>query len=297
MLIFSNPSSLLLNRFLDINLSDKHNITTGKVYREVIHQERRGDYLGKTVQIVPHATDMVQSWLKEVSKKPVDGTGIEPDVCLIEVGGTVGDIESMVFLEALRQFQFQVGRENILFVHVSYVPLISGEQKTKPTQHSVKELRSLGLSPDFIVCRSEKIVEENTKSKISTFCHVAPVNVISVHNVSNIYHVPLILVQQGIHTLIKERLHLNSMSAQPDLSSWATMAKTVDDASKAVKIALVGKYTQNLDSYLSVTKALKHAAIHLSLKEEIMWVEASDLEEETKLTNVDKYKQAWDAVK
>ena len=143
--------NLGLSRFLDINLSDRHNITTGKVYREVIHQERRGDYLGKTVQIVPHGTDMIQSWLKEVARKPVDGTGFEPDVCLVEVGGTVGDIESMVFLEALRQFQFQIGRENIVFVHVSLLPVTGNEQKTKPTQHSVKELRSLGLRPDIMV--------------------------------------------------------------------------------------------------------------------------------------------------
>ena len=288
-----SPHAFELFRFLDINLSDRHNITTGKVYREVIHQERRGDYLGKTVQIVPHGTDMIQSWLKEVARKPVDGTGFEPDVCLVEVGGTVGDIESMVFLEALRQFQFQIGRENIVFVHVSLLPVTGNEQKTKPTQHSVKELRSLGLSPDIIVCRSSMLVQESTKAKISAFCHVPPTHVLSVHDVSNIYHVPLILVKQGIHSLLKERLGLKNMLPVPDLVQWESMARVVDEAEKVVKIAVVGKYTQNQDSYLSVTKSLQHSATHQNLRVKLLWVEAADIEEETKLSDAAKYDVAW----
>jgi len=287
-------------RFLDITLSGRHNITTGKIYKEVINQERRGDYLGKTVQIVPHATDMVQKWIKDVAKCQVDGSGREPDVCLIEVGGTVGDIESAVFLEALRQFQFSVGRDNILFIHISLVPVLGsvGEQKTKPTQHSVKELMSVGISPDIIVCRSTSLLSQSTKTKISQFCHVSPANVLSVHDVSNIYHVPLILAEQGIHTIVKKRLQLESlMSDEPDLKQWTAMAHIVDSPSMVVDIALVGKYTDLQDSYLSVTKALIHAAIHLNIEVAVKWIEASDLEEGTKATMPQKYTDAWNVLK
>ena len=280
-------------RFLDITLTGRHNITTGKIYREVIHQERRGDYLGKTVQIVPHATDMIQSWIKDVSKRPVDGTGLEPEVCLIEVGGTVGDIESMVFLEAIRQFQFNVGKENIFFCHVSYVPVL-GEQKTKPTQHTVKELRALGLSPDIIVCRCPSLLEESVKRKISIFCHVDTKSVISVHDVSNIYHVPLILAEQGLHTILKSRLGLESMLDTPNLTQWVSMARVVDSFPTSVDIALVGKYTGLSDSYLSVTKSLLHSGIHLNVHVNIKWIEASDLEQETQIKDKEKYDKAWE---
>ena len=286
-------------RFLDITLTARHNITSGKIYKEVINQERRGDYLGKTVQIVPHATDMVQSWIKEVARQTVDGSGLIPDVCLIEVGGTVGDIESMVFLEALRQFQFIAGRENILFLHVSLVPVLGsvGEQKTKPTQHSVKELRGLGLSPDIIVCRSTEMLSQSTKNRISAFCHVDPSNVMAVHDVSNIYHVPLILHKQNIHTIIKEKLGLTMMADTPDLKDWAKMAHVVDSVTEKVHIAIVGKYTGLQDAYLSVIKSLKHAGIHLELDVVLHWVEASDLEEETKSSDPQKHTDAWEAIK
>ena len=286
-------------RFLDITLTARHNITSGKIYKEVINQERRGDYLGKTVQIVPHATDMVQSWIKEVARHTVDGSGLIPDVCLIEVGGTVGDIESMVFLEALRQFQFIAGRENILFLHVSLVPVLGsvGEQKTKPTQHSVKELRGLGLSPDIIVCRSTEMLSQSTKNRISAFCHVDPSNVMAVHDVSNIYHVPLILHKQNIHTIIKEKLGLTMMADTPDLKDWAKMAHVVDSVTEKVHIAIVGKYTGLQDAYLSVIKSLKHAGIHLELDVVLHWVEASDLEEETKSSDPQKHTDAWEAIK
>jgi CTP synthase len=286
-------------RFLDITLTARHNITSGKIYKEVINQERRGDYLGKTVQIVPHATDMVQSWIKEVARNTVDGSGLVPDVCLIEVGGTVGDIESMVFLEALRQFQFLVGRGNILFLHVSLVPVLGsvGEQKTKPTQHSVKELRGLGLSPDVIVCRSTEMLSQSTKNRISAFCHVDPANVMAVHDVSNIYHVPLILRKQGIHTIIKEKLGLEMMADAPDLTEWSKIAHIVDTAADKVTIAVVGKYTGLQDAYLSVIKSLKHAGILLETDVSIQWVEASDLEEETKSSDPAKHTAAWETLR
>jgi CTP synthase len=286
-------------RFLDITLSGRHNITTGKVYKEVIHRERRGDYLGKTVQIVPHGTDKIQEWIAEVSQKPVDRSAVEPDVCLIEVGGTVGDIESMVFLEALRQFQFKVGRENCFFVHVSLVPVLGsvGEQKTKPTQHSVKELRALGLSPDMIVVRSQQELEESTKKKLGVFCQVAPENTLSVHDVSNIYHVPLILVQQGLHRIIKRHLGLTSMLDEPDLKAWTAMAKGVDETTETIKIALVGKYNGLSDAYLSVLKALTHSGIHLQVKVDVNWVDATNLEEETNTSKPAAYAEAWKTLK
>ena len=253
-------------------MSKRHNITSGKIYQAMIEGERRGDYLGKTVQMVPHGSDLVMKWIEEVATIPVDSTGLEPEVCLIEVGGTVGDIESMLFLEALRQFQFKVGHGNILFFHVGLVPCLGsvGEQKTKPTQHSVKELRSLGLSPHVIVCRSSDMLLDSTRRKIGQFCHVAESNVISVHDVSNIYHVPMILAEQGVPSIIKQGLGMTTMRDEPDLLIWAAMASTIDnaavaDAGRRVKIAVVGKYTGMSDAYLSVVKSLHHAGIHLGV--------------------------------
>ena len=219
-------------RFLSISLTSDHNITTGKIYRKVITKERRGDYLGKTVQVVPHITNEIQEWIEEVAKVPVDDAGTKhwdavdendpnwkeknlgvADVCLIEVGGTVGDIESSVFLEALRQFQFRVGPSNFCLTFVSLVPIMGGEQKTKPTQHGVRDLRSLGLSPAVIFCRCKEVLEEGTKSKIASFCHVdGPESVLSVHDVSNVYHVPLLLMEQNLHRIIAEKLQLGSIT-------------------------------------------------------------------------------------
>lgn len=224
----------------------------------------------------------------------------------MQVGGTVGDIESMIFLEALRQFQFAVGIQNIMFIHVSLVPALgsAGEQKTKPTQHGVKELRSVGISPDVIVCRSTQPLDPPTRSKISGFCHVAESHVLAVHDVSNIYHVPLILEQQGVHVLIRDRLSLHGqMKEAPDLVAWREMAQNVDIAAanakaalsnptaglrRPVKIALVGKYTGQQDAYLSVMKSFRHSAIHLGVDVdiEILWVEASDLEGGSRSTGV-----------
>ncbi|KAE8906018.1 CTP synthase 1 [Phytophthora fragariae] len=291
-------------RFLGITLTRDHNITTGKVYTHVLEKERRGDYLGKTVQVVPHVTDAIQDWIERVAQVGVDGQHAgeagavddeEADVCLIEVGGTVGDIESMVFLEALRQFQFRVGPENFCLVHVSLVPVLGsvGEQKTKPTQHAIKELRSAGLSPDVIICRSSTELEPSTKAKIGMFCQVPANHVLSVHDVSNIYHVPLLLSKQGAASILMSKLQLMDRFCEPDLEAWSAMAHRVDSFEKMCKIALVGKYTGLQDSYLSVIKALKHATMKCNHDLEIEWIEASDLEVEMRESNPKAYDEAW----
>lgn len=289
-------------RFLNIELTSDHNITTGKIYRTVILKERRGDYLGKTVQVVPHITTEIQDWLERVARVPTDASGTQADVCLIEVGGTVGDIESSVFLEALRQFQFRVGHDNFCLCFVSLVPTIQEEQKTKPTQHGVKDLRSLGLSPNIIFCRAQNPLLEQTKTKISQFCHVPPAHVLSVHDVDNIYHVPLLLEQQKLHLLLKNILKLDDkLRLPPNLSDWEHMARSLETFEKDVKIALIGKYTGLQDSYLSVLKALKHAAIACEHKLEILWVEATHLEKMDEDGNskehTEEYQEAWKKVK
>lgn len=286
-------------RFLGINLTRDHNITTGKVYQQVLQKERRGDYLGKTVQVVPHVTDSIQEWIENVAQVSVDEFDSAADVCLIEVGGTVGDIESMVFLEALRQFQFRVGPENFCLVHVSLVPVLGsvGEQKTKPTQHAIKELRSAGLSPDVIICRSSTELEPSTKAKIGMFCQVSANHVLSVHDVSNIYHVPLLLAKQGAASILLSKLQFMNRFKEPDLAEWAAMAHRVDSYTKTCKIALVGKYTGLQDSYLSVIKALKHATMKCDHDLVIEWIEASDLENETKVSNPEKHAEAWNKLK
>ena len=271
-------------RFLDITLTSNHNITSGKIYQEIVTKERRGDYLGKTVQIIPHGSDLVMDLLEKVSTISVDGSGEIPDGCLVEVGGTVGDIESMLFLEAIRQFQYKVGRDNVMFIHVSLVPTLGSidEQKTKPTQHTVKELRSLGINPDMIVVRCGNKVLESTKSKIGAFCHIDASNVISVHNVSNIYHIPMMLVEQGVHTSIKRFFKLNHMYDEPEFGIWKELAINTDNVAKTpertVNIAIVGKYTGLTDTYLSVIKALNHAGIHHDRSINIVWIDATELE-------------------
>ena len=284
-------------RFLNIALSRDHNITTGKIYSKVIGKERKGAYLGKTVQVVPHITNEIQDWIEEIAKVSVDGSGNEADICLIEVGGTVGDIESMIFLEALRQFQFRIGQENFCLVHVSLVPVLGsvGEQKTKPTQHAVRELRSAGLTPDLIICRSSNELEAVTKEKIGMFCHLSMNHVMSVHDVSNIYHVPLILARQGIASMLLSRLQMMNSFREPDLAEWTAMADRVDHFEQEVTIALVGKYTGLQDSYLSVIKALKHASMRCNRKLVIEWIESSDLDVNSSEAEV--YEAAWGKLK
>eukprot|EP00475_Leptophrys_vorax_P025742 TRINITY_DN36004_c0_g1_i1.p1 TRINITY_DN36004_c0_g1~~TRINITY_DN36004_c0_g1_i1.p1 ORF type:complete len:625 (+),score=136.40 TRINITY_DN36004_c0_g1_i1:36-1877(+) len=286
-------------RFLDVNLTRDHNITTGKVYDLVIQRERRGDYLGKTVQVVPHITDAVQDWIERVSVIPVDGSKKSPEACIIELGGTVGDIESMVFLEALRQFAFKVGRDNFCHVHVSLVPTVGavGEPKSKPTQHSVRELRAAGLSPDIIVCRSGEKLDRSVVQKISQFCMVPWTHVLSVHDVPNLYHVPLLMLEQGVTGLILNTLRVNKMPPE-SLPEWENLVKRVENAKqRKVKIGLVGKYTGLSDSYLSVLKALHHAAIEIGVLDVIQWIDSAKLEPQALEETPEEYEKAWTAVK
>ncbi|MED5566379.1 MAG: CTP synthase (glutamine hydrolyzing) [Candidatus Thermoplasmatota archaeon] len=278
-------------RFLDINLSKDNNLTTGKIYAKVIEAERRGDYLGKTVQVIPHITDAVQDWIESVAARPADGSEETPDACIIELGGTVGDIESAPYVEALRQFQFRVGRENVTFVHVSLVPVMGpvGEQKTKPTQHTVKELRGLGITPDILVCRSSKPLNEETRNKLAAFCHVKPQAVMSTHDVPNIYHVPLMLQEQGLCDILGV-----DCSATGMLDDWKAMAFHLDTLTEEVHIAMVGKYTDLSDAYLSVIKSLQHAAMAVDRKLVIDWIEASHLEEDWA---AEDHEAAWAALR
>uniref|UniRef100_A0A182Y8D5 CTP synthase n=1 Tax=Anopheles stephensi TaxID=30069 RepID=A0A182Y8D5_ANOST len=283
-------------RFLDVVLHKDNNITTGKVYKMVIDKERVGDYLGKTVQVVPHITDAIQEWVERVAVTPVKDN-VVPEVCIIELGGTIGDIEGMPFVEAFRQFQFRVKKENFCVAHTSLVPLprATGEPKTKPTQASVRELRGFGLSPDMIVCRSENPIGDEVKDKISNFCHVAPNQVICIHDLSSIYHVPLLMEQAGVIDILKERLHLNLPTPRPAnfMQSWRDLAERVDNVYKKVNIALVGKYTRLQDSYASVIKSLLHASIAVGYKLNLTFIDSSNLERETKMENPNHYYDAW----
>ncbi|KAG7165987.1 CTP synthase-like [Homarus americanus] len=271
-------------RFLDVTLHRDNNITTGKIYQSV----------------VPHITDAIQEWVESVAQRPVDGDLADPEVCIIELGGTIGDIEGMPFVEAFRQFQFRVKRENFCVVHVSLVPQPSstGEHKTKPTQASVRELRGLGLSPDFIVCRSEMPIDQSVKHKISNFCHVSPEQVICLHDAQSIYEVPLMLEEQQVSHLLSDRLSLNLDTHRPRnfMKKWRDLSIKHEHLRNTVTIALVGKYTQLEDSYASVIKALQHAALACNRKLDLKCMEAEDLEEEAKNTRAVKYYESWQNV-
>jgi len=283
-------------RFLDVALTRENNITTGKVYANVIEKERRGDYLGKTVQVVPHITNEIQDWIERVAHVSADGSGETPDACVIELGGTVGDIESAPFVEALRQFQFRIGQENVCFVHVSLVPVMGpvGEQKTKPTQHTVKELRGLGIIPDILVCRSEKPLEEETRAKLAAFCHVGTDAVVSAHDVSNLYQIPISLYEQSVLNKVSNHLGFEVPDSLPMLDDWKHMADKVDRLEEQVHIAMVGKYTGLSDSYLSVIKALQHSAFAVDRKLVIDWIESTDLDPH----NVtEKHDEAWELLR
>ncbi|XP_020098859.1 CTP synthase-like isoform X1 [Ananas comosus] len=305
-------------RFLDIKLTRDNNITTGKIYQSVIHKERKGDYLGKTVQVVPHITDAIQEWIERVAHIPVDGKEGPPDVCVIELGGTIGatffsrhndsgmfdagDIESMPFIEALGQFSYRVGPGNFCLVHVSLVPVLNvvGEQKTKPTQHSVRGLRGLGLTPNILACRSSKALDESVKEKLSQFCHVPASNIVTLYDVTNIWRIPLLLRDQKAHEAILKVLNLRSdprVSCKPMLDEWTDRATTCDELQDPVRIAMVGKYTGLSDSYLSVLKALLHASVVCRRKLVVDWVPSSDLEDATAEEAPDAYKTAWDLLK
>uniref|UniRef100_H2YNU3 CTP synthase n=1 Tax=Ciona savignyi TaxID=51511 RepID=H2YNU3_CIOSA len=282
-------------RFLNVKLHKDNNITTGKIYQHVISKERKGDYLGKTVQVVPHVTDAIMEWVERVAKVPVNGDSEEPEVCIIELGGTIGDIEGMPFVEAFRQFQFRVKSENFCNIHVSLVPQPSttGEQKTKPTQHSVRALRGLGLSPDLIFCRSQTPLERAVKEKISNFCHVGPEQVITVHDVSSLYRVPYVLEKQNLSGYFHKRLGLTKRLRKSMLSQWNTLAEKYDRLQTCTNIALVGKYTRLEDSYASVIKALRHASLAINRKLNLTIINSTHLEEETLKDNPVVYHEAW----
>lgn len=286
-------------RFLDIKLTCDNNITTGKIYQFVIDKERRGDYLGKTVQVVPHITDAIQEWIERVAVIPVDGKEGPADVCVIELGGTIGDIESMPFIEALGQFSYRVGPGNFCLVHVSLVPVLSvvGEQKTKPTQHSVRGLRGLGLTPNILACRSAKVLNENVKEKLSQFCHVPASNIITLNDVSNIWHIPLLLKDQKAHDAILKVLDLQGVAREPNLDEWTNRAELCDSLHDPVRIAMVGKYTGLSDSYLSVLKALLHASAACHKKLVVDWVPSTDLEDTTEKEAPDAHRAAWNLLK
>jgi CTP synthase len=287
-------------RFMNISLKKDNNITTGKIYQSVIHKERRGDYLGKTVQVVPHICNEIQDWIEKVATTPADGQEEAPDVCIIEVGGTIGDIESAPFVEALRQFQFRVGKENFILMHVSLIPTIQNEQKTKPTQQSIRELRGLGLSPNFILCRSNSELSAATKTKISQFCHVDESDVIGVHDVSNLYRVPLLLLAQKLPYRIFTHFGKDMASRNrnvPLLHDWDIIAQRMDNlnASKeGVTIVITGKYVTQSDAYHSVIKGLQHASVFSNIMVKIVWVDSENLEE-SQPTEIRE--EAWKIVK
>ncbi|XP_042389580.1 CTP synthase-like isoform X2 [Zingiber officinale] len=286
-------------RFLDIKLTSDNNITTGKIFQHVINKERKGDYLGKTVQVVPHITDAIQEWIERVAMIPVDGREGPADVCVIELGGTIGDIESMPFIEAMSQFSHRVGSGNFYLVHVSLVPVLNvvGEQKTKPTQHSVRGLRGLGLTPNILACRTTKPLDDNIKEKLSQFCHVPLENIITLPDVTNIWHIPLLLREQKAHEALIKTLNLQGIVKEPLLEEWSVHARICDALHDPVRIAIVGKYTGLSDSYISVLEALLHASTACKKKLVVDWVPSSDLEDNTTLEALELHKAAWKQLK
>ena len=262
-------------RFIDENLNRYSNLTTGKVYWGVLNRERRGEFLGETVQIIPHITGAIKDYIYAVGKKT------DADVVLTEIGGTIGDIESQPFLEAVRQIGREIGRGNCLYVHVTLVPYIasSGEQKTKPTQHSVKELRQMGISPDIIVTRQEMPLEESARHKIALFCDVKPDCIIENLTVPCIYEAPLMLERSNFSAVACRELGLETREA--DLTEWKEMLRRATEPSRTVRIALVGKYVRMRDAYLSVAEALRHGGFDNEVRTVIDWIEAEDVTEDT----------------
>jgi len=261
-------------RFLDTEIGRDHNITTGKIYLTVLEGERKGKYLGQTVQIIPHVTDEIKRQIYEIARIN------DPDVLIVEIGGTTGDIESMPFLEALRQMRREKGKENVLFVHVTLVPTLDavGEQKTKPTQHSIKELRGIGIQPDIIVCRTKAPLLNETKGKLALFCDVGRLDVISNHDVESVYEVPLLMEDQGIGDNILSKL--NMREKKHDLKEWRRFIKKMKNPTGEIDIGVIGKYTELKDSYISIVEALHHAGFAIGKKVNITWVESIDLEDD-----------------
>jgi CTP synthase len=257
-------------RFIDENLRKNSNATTGRIYSSVIAKERRGDYLGKTVQVIPHVTDEIKKSIRILGTDDVD-------VVIVEIGGTVGDIEIVPFLEAIRQFRSDVGRDNVCYVHLTLVPYLgpSGEQKTKPTQHSVTELRSRGIQPDVIVCRSDRMISDDLKSKISLQCDVPIEAVVSAVDADNIYQIPLVLHEEGLDRNILRQLDIDEQAHPIDLSGWERLVAQVEAATRPVRIGIIGKYVDVPDAYLSVVESLRHAGFHHGARVQIEWVQAA----------------------
>ena len=255
-------------RFIDRSLSQSNNVTTGRIYLNVITKERRGEYLGSTVQVIPHITDEIKSAMKRIAPGN--------DVVIVEIGGTVGDIESLPFLEAIRQFRQEIGRDNAIFVHLTLVPYIAaaGEVKTKPTQHSVRELMEIGIQPDILICRTERPLSEETKRKIALFCNVEFGAVIESRDVPTIYEIPLSFHDQGLDERVMRRLGLTGRT--PDLASWRSMVQSIKQPHGRVRIAVVGKYTDFVDSYKSVQEALIHGGVANDLGVDISWLPSDE---------------------
>ncbi|WP_303710237.1 CTP synthase [Phascolarctobacterium succinatutens] len=276
-------------RFIDINLSKNSNTTTGKIYQSVINKERRGDYLGGTVQVIPHITNEIKERVFRVGQQD------NADFVITEIGGTVGDIESLPFLEAIRQVKKDVGKNDVLYIHVTLVPYISaaGEMKTKPTQHSVKELRSIGISPDIIVCRSEKPISKEMREKMAMFCDVDPDAVIQNLTARSIYEVPMLMEEQGLDTIVLRKL---AMEDKPkDMQGWHDMvARILKKYNKKVTIAVVGKYVALQDAYISITESLRHAAVANEAELDIHWVNAEEIEADD--TDMDKVMGGVDGI-
>ena len=313
-------------RFLSVSLTKDSNLSTGKIYQSVIERERVGEYLGKTVQVVPHISDAIQEWILKVAQTPVsrfskvssdsdDSKDEPPEVCIVELGGTLGDIESMPFVEALRQLQENLGYKNLCFAHVSLVPSLGdpAEQKTKPTQHSVKSMMQLGLRPDFLCCRGKEQLEPSTVSKLSLFTSVPKGAIVSLHDVSNIYRVPLMMIEQNLHSMLQQRLRMGpyekgvDYSAVKDLTQieesavikdWKKLADSVDEPESECVIGIVGKYIEQGDAYLSVVKALTHASIATKQRLRIEWIEASSLcNDDDDDAETDSDESAWERLK
>ena len=259
-------------RFIDINLTKGSNITAGKVYWNVLNKERRGDYLGKTVQVIPHITNEIKQRVYDVAAAD------DADVVITEIGGTVGDIESLPFMEAIRQVKKEVGRNDVLYIHVTLVPYISaaGELKTKPTQHSVKELRGIGIQPDILVCRTEKPLTKDMKAKLALFCDVEESAVIENRTADTIYEVPLMMQEEGLDRIVLEKLNMSYVPA--NMEEWANMVNKIKNPQKKLKIAVVGKYVELPDAYISVTEALHHAGIVNDTAVKIHWVNSEKIE-------------------
>ena len=257
-------------RFTHARLTRDNNLTTGRIYEQIITKERRGDYLGKTVQVIPHVTNEIKNAMRKVAA--------DADVTIVEIGGTVGDIESLPFLEAIRQMRQELGRENTVFIHVTLVPWISAAQelKTKPTQHSVKEMLSIGIQPDILLCRTDRFLSHELKSKIALFCNLEERAVITAKDVDSIYEVPLVFAQEGVDALALKYLHLETR--QPDLSRWSALVERCYNPKDEVSIAIVGKYVEYEDSYKSLKEALVHGSLAYSLKLRVTWIEAEGLE-------------------